>query len=219
MLHPGYNKAMCTRYCMEKGSTLLAPIIDKALASKLAKKFQLDMSKPMITEGEVRPTDVAPVIAPGKDGKRAVFPMKWGFSVQIEGKTKPVINARIETASAKALFKEAWARHRCVIPASWYIEWEHHKDSNGRITTGDRYVIQPNGDVITWLCGLYRIENGFPVFVILTREPTPELARIHDRMPVILPEDKIDGWIDPASDPTDCISFAISDMYAEISED
>lgn len=59
----------------------------------------------------------------------------------------------------------------------------------------------------------------FPVFVILTKEPTPELARIHDRMPVILPEDKIDSWIDPASDPTDCISFAISDMYAEISED
>lgn len=204
---------------MEKGSSLLAPIIARALASPLARRFQLEMSKPMVTEGEVRPTDVAPVIAPGKDGRRAVFPMKWGFSVQIDGKVKPVVNARLETAPVKALFREAWAKHRCVIPASWYIEWEHFNDSKGKVSTGDRYVIQPYGDVTTWLCGLYRIEDGFPVFTILTKDSTPELSRIHDRMPLILPEDKIDGWIDPASDPTEYIPFAITDLCAERSED
>ena len=204
---------------MEKGSSLLAPIIARALASPLARRFQLEMSKPMVTEGEVRPTDVAPVIAPGKDGRRAVFPMKWGFSVQIDGKVKPVVNARLETAPVKSLFREAWAKHRCVIPASWYIEWEHFKDSKGKVSTGDRYVIQPYGDVTTWLCGLYRIEDGFPVFTILTKDSTPELSRIHDRMPLILPEDKIDGWIDPASDPTEYIPFAITDLCAERSED
>ena len=203
---------------MEKGSTLLAPIIDKALATKLARRFQMEMSKPMVTEGEVRPTDVAPVIAPGKDGKRAVFPMKWGFTVQIEGKTKPVVNARVETASTKALFKDAWARHRCIIPASWYIEWEHFKDDKGKVTTGDKYVIQPDGDVITWLCGLYRIEDGFPVFAILTREPSEELAKIHDRMPVILTEDKIDEWINPDSDPNDLLPYVLTDMVFEKAE-
>lgn len=175
----------------------------------------MEMSKPMVTEGEVRPTDVAPVIAPGKDGKRAVFPMKWGFTVQIEGKTKPVVNARVETASTKALFKDAWARHRCIIPASWYIEWEHFKDDKGKVTTGDKYVIQPDGDVITWLCGLYRIEDGFPVFAILTREPSEELTKIHDRMPVILTEDKIDEWINPDSDPNSLLPYALTDMVFE----
>lgn len=207
---------------MEKGSTLLAPIIAKALASPLAAKFQIEMARPMVTEGEVRPSDVAPVIAPGKDGRRAVFPMKWGFSVQIEGKIKPVVNARIETAPVKALFREAWARHRCVIPASWYIEWDHSnddKENKGGRSLGDRYVIQPKGDVITWLCGLYRIEDGFPVFTILTREPSPELAGIHDRMPFVLPADRIDGWIDPDSDPSEYIPFALTDMYAERSDD
>ncbi len=109
---------MYTRYCMEKGSFLLAPIIDKALNTKLARRFQLEMSKSVVTEGEVRPADIAPVIAPGKDGKRAVFPMKWGFTVYTEGRAKPVVNARVETASTKPLFREAWAKHRCIIPAS-----------------------------------------------------------------------------------------------------
>lgn len=200
---------------MEKGSTLLAPIIKTALETKLAGRFQIEYSKPMVTEGEVRPTDVAPVIAPGKDGKRAVFPMKWGFSVQIDGKLKPVVNARVETASEKELFKEAWLRHRCIIPASWYIEWEHTKDPNGKTTTGDKYVIQSDGDVMTWMCGLYRIVDGFPEFVVLTRTPVGELAKIHDRMPVILPEDRIDEWIDPFADPDALLSHTLTDMIAE----
>ena len=200
---------------MEKGSSLLAPIIDKALNTKLARRFQLEMSKSMVTEGEVRPTDVAPVIAPGKDGKRAVFPMKWGFTVYTDGKTKAIVNARVETASAKPLFREAWARHRCIIPASWYIEWGHIRDGRGKMITGDKYMIQPDGDVTTWLCGLYRIEDGFPVFAILTREPSRELAGIHDRMPVILSEDKIDEWINPESDPDSLIPHALTNMIAE----
>ena len=200
---------------MEKGSTLLAPIIKSALETKLAARFQIEFSKPMVTEGEVRPTDVAPVIAPGKDGKRAVFPMKWGFTVQIDGKLKPVVNARVETAAEKELFKEAWRRHRCIIPASWYIEWEHNKDPNGKTTTGDKYVIQPDGDVMTWLCGLYRIADGFPEFVILTRTPVGEIAKIHDRMPVILPEDRIDEWIDPFADPSALLEHTLTDMIAE----
>ncbi len=200
---------------MEKGSTLLAPIIDKALASPLARRYQIDKSKPMVTEGEVRPTDVAPVIAPGKDGKRSVFPMKWGFTIQVEGKSKPVVNARVETAASNGLFKEAWARHRCIIPASWYIEWEHYKDDKGRVVTGSRYTIQPEGDVIAWLCGLYRIEDGLPVFTILTREPAGKIAAIHDRMPMILPEDRIDEWICPDSNPEDFMSYSLTEMYAE----
>ncbi len=210
---------MCTRYCMEKGSTLLAPIINTALRSPLARRFQIDLSKPMVTEGEIYPTDVAPVIAPDKNGKRAIFPMKWGFTVNIEGRAKPVVNARIETAHSKALFKDAWTRHRCIIPASWYIEWEHFKDDKGKITTGDKYIIQPNGDVITWMCGLYRIEDGLPVFTILTKEPPSSLIKIHDRMPMILSEDKIDAWIDPSSDPASFIPLALTDMYTEKQSD
>ena len=76
-------------------------------------------------------------------------------------------------------------------------------------------MIQPKGEVITWLCGLYRIENGFPVFAIITKSPTEELSRIHDRMPLMLPEDKIDEWISPASKPEELIAFSQTEMIAE----
>ncbi len=207
---------MCTRYHIEKDDPTLASIIEKALNSPLAKRFQIDLSKPMITEGEVHPTDVAPVIAPAKDGKKAVFPMKWGFTVQIEGRDKPVVNARIETAPKKDLFREAWLRHRCIIPASWYIEWKHTENTIEKVSDKEKYVIQPKNDLITWMCGLYRIENGVPVFTILTKEPTPELAQIHDRMPFILPEDRIEEWIKPDNKPENLIPYSMTNMYAEL---
>jgi hypothetical protein len=42
------------------------------------------------------------------------------------------MNARTETAPVKPTFKEAWASHRCIIPASWYYEWEHLTGNDGR---------------------------------------------------------------------------------------
>lgn len=70
---------------------------------------------------------------------------------------------------------------------------------NGRITCGrtkkkdlgKKYAIMPKGQELTWLCGLYRLENNYPHFVLLTREPGEDIAFIHDRMPLILPEDVI----------------------------
>ncbi len=128
---------------------------------------------------------------------------------------RSIFNARLETASEKTTFKDAWQSHRCIIPAYYYFEWEHFKSSNGKIKTGDKYAIQPTGSSATWLCGLYRIEEGYPVFVILTKEPTTEIAKIHDRMPLILPKEKINEWINPSSNPVDLIQFALSDMITE----
>ena len=206
---------MCTRYFMDRDETVISSIIDTALATKLARKFQIELSRPMVTSGEVHPTDVAPVLAPNGRGERAVYPMKWGFTITVEGKQKPVVNARIETASAKPLFSDAWAKHRCVVPASWYFEWEHPKDDSIGSKKGNKYVIQPRGKSVTWLCGLYRMENGYPVFAIITKPPTEELSRIHDRMPLILPEDKIDDWISPDKNPDTLIGYALTDMIAE----
>ena len=72
---------------------------------------------------------------------------------------------------------------------------------------------------MTWLCGLYRIEDGYPVFVILTKEPTVELGQIHDRMPLMMPEDRIDEWISPYSKPEEVLPYALSDMIIEKADD
>ena len=198
---------MCCRYWADE-SPEIREIVEEMNKSPLVDKWQ--QTTGITTYGEVRPTNVVPVIASNRAGARAVFPMKWGFT----GRTL-LMNARTETAPVKPTFREAWASHRCIIPASWYYEWEHLTGNDGRKRTGAKYLIQPKGSAMTWLCGLYRIENGLPVFVILTREPGDEIRFIHDRMPLIMPGDYVNDWIKPDVKPEELLDAALTNMVYE----
>ena len=204
---------MCTRFYIEKENAELQDIMEAAIRSALTMRFLKKMAKPLLTSGEIRPTDLVPVIASNQKGKRSVFPMKWGFSLP---KTSSlVVNARVETVSEKPLFSEHWHKHRCIVPASWYFEWEHFAASPGKTKAGRKYLIQPAGASITYLCGLYRFEDDLPVFTILTREPGEELKRVHDRMPLILPGDITGDWINADADPEGLLPLSLTDMVFE----
>lgn len=204
---------MCTRYYVEL-SPELRPYVEAASRTPLKAKMVSVLGKKFKAEGEIRPTDMAAVIAPGRDGKKAVFPMVWGY--HITGIDRPVVNARVESAKEKTSFAIDWARHRCIVPASYYFEWEHIKRPDGSVKTGQKYAIQPRNATVTYLAGLYRIEEArglrYPVFTVLTREPGEILSKIHNRMPVILPEDAIGDWIKPDVDPGRIVSEALADM-------
>ncbi len=201
---------MCCRYWIES-SPEFEGIIEQMNRSSLVSKWQRTTG--IKTSGEIRPTDVVPVIAPNRSGERAVFPMRWGFS----GKSL-LLNARTETAAERPTFKESWERRRCIVPASWYFEWEHLHGNDGKTRTGDRYMIQPDGATMTWLCGLYRIEEGLPVFVVLTTEPSEEIRFIHDRMPLIMPETMVNEWIRPDAEPEKLLPYTLKDMIFEKSK-
>lgn len=211
---------MCSRYYVEL-SPELRPIIEAAQHSSLAAKMVHDLGRPVVTEGEVKPTDIAPVIAPNAKGQKSVFPMIWGFQQAERDNTRrsqPLINARSETADTKPTFRECWQRRRCVIPASYYFEWEHLTRPDGSKKAGDKYAIQPVGATVTYFAGLYRIENGFPYFTVLTREPSTALARLHDRMPLILPPEEMNTWINPETEPEqikEIASDALTEMIIE----
>lgn len=204
---------MCTRYYIDEDTPEFNDVIEKAIRSSLYDRINHELGKAMHYRGEIRPTDLVPVIAPNRNGNRSAYPMKWGFS--IKNSTTPIVNARCETASLKDLFKDAWKKHRCIIPASWYYEWEHFRASDGKIKAGSKYMIQPKGSMSTWLCGIYRYEGNIPVFAILTRQSSDPVAKLHDRMPLMLPSDKIDDWICPGSDPNALLSYAISDLFVD----
>ena len=203
---------MCCRYYMEL-SPELRPIVEAAQRSKLYQNNIQKLPRPLTAAGEVFPDSLVPVLASSKSGQKAVFPMLWGY--HFPGLARTVANARIETAAEKPSFKDGWAAHRCVIPASWYYEWEHTLTPAGKPKTGDKYAIMPKDGTLTWLCGLYRLEDGYPHFVILTREPGESVAFIHGRMPFILPEAEIDAWIDPNRNPHMLLDAALTDMICE----
>lgn len=213
---------MCTRFYYDSSISVLDEVAKEAALSPLASKFTVNFSKPIITNGEVRPTDVVPVIAPDKSGNKAVFPMKWGFTLPLPKNSNMgnkgifIVNARVETAPVKKTFAESWAKRRCIIPCAYYFEWRHETNpGTGKNVTKEKYMIQPAGAEVTYLAGLYRIEDGYPVFTVLTTEPTKELAEIHDRMPVILPGTAIDEWIRPETDPNLLLPHRVTDMVME----
>ena len=112
--------------------------------------------------------------------------MVWGSGMP-DGRR--LINARSETAAEKPMFRDSMRARRCLLPMSAYFEWEHR--GRERI----KYRISPEAGGLHSLAGLYRFEGGFPVCTVLTTDATPGIAFIHNRMPVILPEEKRDGWL------------------------
>ena len=122
-------KDMCTHFYLQYQSQELKDIIQAAVDSKLANRLVHERAKAVKTYGEIKPTDIVPVIAPNSKGTRAVFPMQWGF--HLPKSDKPLVNARCETAATKPTFKDAWQSHRCIIPASYYSD--HKEGPFGRI--------------------------------------------------------------------------------------
>ena len=204
---------MCTRFYIKESDPALTPILEEAVKSPLTSRFHRKAASPLVTSGEVCPTNLAAAIATNRSGEPAVFPMRWGFA--LEGRSAPMVNARVETASEKVLFRELWKAHRCVIPASWYFEWQQLPAEDGRSRDSTKFAIQPRDSALTWLCGLYRIEDGLPAFVILTRESGKSVAEIHDRMPLIIPRKAVRAWVNPGKKAEDIIQYAITEMVAE----
>lgn len=129
--------------------------------------------------GEIRPTNLAPVITVG--GAVAMRP--WGLSVSWQ--SQPLINARSETLADKPTFKPLLGQ-RCLVPASAYFEWR--KDGKLKIKTR----IHPANDNLFAMAGLI----GDGRFTIVTCAPSPSIAHIHDRMPVIISPDAEARWLD-----------------------
>ena len=208
---------MCTWFYVE--SKPLSQYIDKAKSSPLANDIMVYMVKNIAMHGDIRPTDVAAVIAPARNGGVGVFPMVWGFTH--EATNKPIINCRIETAETRPMWKESWKSRRCVIPASWYYEWGMSETDEGDIKRKikkTKYAIQPTGADVTFLAGIYRYEEHrgkqIPMFSVITREAS-ESIRIHDRMPLMLKQEDVVNWICAATSPKDISKKSLTDMIVE----
>lgn len=140
-----------------------------------------------LSANDIHPQDLAPVLVARGRMLRAL-PMRWGMQNPKSGAL--VINARKETATQKPMFSESLRSRRCILPATKFYEWDAAKQ---------RVTFSPVTGGRLYLCGLYRMEEDVPHFVILTKPAGEIMQPIHDRMPVMVAEDDIDPWLTDAA--------------------
>ncbi len=125
--------------------------------------------------------------------------LRWGLIPfwSKTGKTKtPLINARAEGIESKPSFRGAFRYRRCLIPVSGFYEWQ--KRAGGK----QPFFIRPKGGTVFQLAGIWdhwQGEHGQEIesCTIITTTPNPMIAKIHDRMPVILKSQDQLRWLDP----------------------
>lgn len=184
---------MCGRYYLDD------EIRDERLSDHIKQAMQIatKISVPMKTSGDIRPTDIAPVVAPSRiSRKMSAFPMQWGFNHPKRGML--VFNTRMETAPEKDLFVTSVDERRCLIPASGYYEWKK-LDRNKK----ERYTFYTENHEPLYLAGLYirtSDEQRLPCFSILTQDADKSIKEIHPRMPVIVPYSRAEEWLSPDTD-------------------
>lgn len=190
---------MCGRYTVltEDEIIEIREILQKLSLQIIKDDFENYDEEP----GEVFPTNHAPVITKNDEGI-AFESLKWGFKKW--NSPGVIINARSETMKQKSTFSRHLETGRCVVPAGEFFEWE-------KLHTGKKkhYAKDREGNLL-FMAGLYRdvIDENDPdgyirEFVIITKAATGEMAKIHDRMPVILRVEQIEPWLTGVITPED----------------
>ncbi len=149
----------------------------------------------------VAPTDELEILTRTRDGL-AVRPVKWGLVPHWakEAASRPMINARAETASEKPFFRTAFEHGRCLVPATGYYEW---KTENG---VKQPYLIHLPGETPVFepfaFAGIMSFNKvlDLATFAIVTVPADPAVAPIHNRMPAILKPDALTAWMDPSTE-------------------
>ncbi len=161
----------------------------------------------------IAPTQKVPIVVPAREpatvGERHLEVARWGL-VPSWAKDPSVgsrmFNARSETMAEKPSFRAAFAKRRCLIPASGYYEWK--TDADGKTP----YFIHPADDAPLAFAGLYEFWRDkaegddapwMASCTIVTVASRDEMQEIHDRQPAMLTAESADVWLARDSAATD----------------
>jgi putative SOS response-associated peptidase YedK len=133
----------------------------------------------------------------------------WGliphWVKEADGGSKP-INARCETVARLPSFRGAYAKRRCIVPVQNFFEWRKKAPPKQPFAVGMKDG-SPFGLAAIWENWKHpETEEYIRSFCILTCPANELIAEIHDRMPVILPENAFNRWLSPIeTDPRDLL--------------
>lgn len=161
-----------------------------------------DMAGPLTYNYNTSPGETAAIII--HDNRYRMLSSKWGFvnmEVSSKYKLKPFINAKSETVAEKKYFAGAFSKKRCIIPVNGFYEWKttgKNKVPFYFFKTGDP------ADSLIFLAGIYSgtdSDSGDTTFAVLTASSVEPVNILHERMPVIISQEKINAWLENSADP------------------
>jgi putative SOS response-associated peptidase YedK len=155
---------MCSKYTVKKNEARI----------KMREK-QLVFG--MLPRGDIRPTDLGPVIIPEHDDF-VCRQMAWGWRVPWD--KQPLINAKSETITQLPTFKPH-LQNRCLILADGFFE------------KGIRFI-QPSEPLFA-MAGLWQPDAEGDKFTLLTTMPNASVSPYHNRMPFILQAEQLGAWL------------------------
>jgi putative SOS response-associated peptidase YedK len=147
----------------------------------------------------IGPTTDVDVVRLGTNGRELVS-MRWGLAPFFWKKTlkelPATFNARAETIAEKPMFRDAYKKRRCIIPASGFYEWTGPKgDKQPHLFTS------ADGSPILAFAGLWdnwhdpAANEDILSCTIIVTDATEWMRSYHERMPVLLSPGDIEGWL------------------------
>ena len=155
---------------------------------------------------------------------------RWGFVPHWWKEAKPPARthhiARVEEAAGKPMWRDAWSRSRCLVPAEGWYEWqevERTDPATGEIRKAKQpHFVRRADDKLFCFAGLMswwkhpRTGEGLRTCAILTAAADGSLADIHERAPMVLPESAYQAWLDrKLTDPAKVKAIADSHLPAD----
>lgn len=184
---------MCGRYASVLPAEALARVFSTAPpAVSIAPRWNL------------APGQDAPVVRRDRhSGARRLDLLRWGLVphwVRDPAQGRHPINARTETVATAPMFRDAFARRRCLAPADAFYEWQAAPETGAprmpwAVTRADGTPLAFAGLWEGW-----RGADGAVIrsFVILTTDANPALRPIHERMPAIVEPADWGVWLGEA---------------------
>jgi putative SOS response-associated peptidase YedK len=169
-----------------------------------------DNPNPFPRRFNVFPTDTIPFLRmPSNSDRLELATGRWGMVPHWWKEAKPPktsFNARLEEAADKPMWRDAFSRSRCLVPAEGWYEWqaaERVDPASGEIKPAKQpYFVRRKDGAIVCFAGLAaywknpKTGEALRSCAVLTAAAEGPLAEIHERAPVVLPRGAYDAWLD-----------------------
>lgn len=136
----------------------------------------------------IAPTDPITTVQINSTGSKFFQQLSWGIPLKIEALNNLVINVRDDSISKNNFFSKMFNNNRCLIPASGFYEWQ--KAGSSKVP----YYIKSNQKIISFAGLYYKIKDIFYT-AIITTNANEVVSKLHDRMPVMIPQTQEDFWL------------------------